>query len=147
MQKMKVSLGVFLSFIVFSLSSIWANGKVVTIDWQMLHELDFQTGKMTPALAQVDGESVRIPGYIVPLEGDEGTITEFFLVPYFGACIHVPPPPPNQIVHVIMNKGFPGEMAFYPVWVSGVLNVATMQNEFAEASFSMNGFQVVEYEF
>lgn len=146
MQKMKVNLAVFLSLIFLCLAS-GAFGKAATIDWETLSELDFQTGKMTKGLEKLDGESVRIPGYIVPLEGDDGEITEFFLVPYFGACIHVPPPPPNQIVHVIMNKGFPGEIAFYPVWVTGVLNVATIQNDLAEASFSMNGFQVVEYEY
>jgi hypothetical protein len=49
----------------------------------------------------LDGTKVRIPGYIVPLEADDqGRLTEFFLVPFLGACIHVPPPPPNQIVYV-----------------------------------------------
>jgi hypothetical protein len=49
----------------------------------------------------LDGQNIRLPGYIVPLEvSEEGRTTEFLLVPYFGACIHVPPPPSNQIVHV-----------------------------------------------
>ena len=46
------------------------------------------------------GQSVRLPGYVVPLEDLAAGIKEFLLVPYFGACVHSPPPPANQIVHV-----------------------------------------------
>lgn len=54
-----------------------------------------------PVVKALDGQNIRLPGYIVPLEvSEEGRTTEFLLVPYFGACIHVPPPPSNQIVHV-----------------------------------------------
>ena len=59
-----------------------------------------------PMVKALDGQQVRLPGYIVPLEvSEEGRVTEFLLVPYFGACIHVPPPPPNQIVHVTSELG------------------------------------------
>ena len=60
-----------------------------------------------PVVTQLDGQLIRLPGYIVPLEvNEEGRTTEFLLVPYFGACIHVPPPPSNQIVHVTSKVAF-----------------------------------------
>ena len=67
---------------------------------------------------------VKIPGYLLPLEFEGQTVTEFFLVPYVGACIHVPPPPPNQIVLVSFPGGFemPGDI-YTPVWVEGQMLV------------------------
>lgn len=67
----------------------------------------------------LDGKEVQIPGYVLPLEYDGTTITEFLLVPYVGACIHTPPPPPNQIVHVMIPDGFESDGIFAPVWVAG----------------------------
>ncbi len=59
-----------------------------------------------PVVKSLDGQQVKLPGYIVPLEvNEEGRTTEFLLVPYYGACIHVPPPPPNQIVHIFSEMG------------------------------------------
>ena len=63
-----------------------------------------QLGAVRPEL---NGSTVKIPGFVIPLEGDENTVTEFLLVPYFGACIHVPPPPPNQIIYVKFPQGAP----------------------------------------
>ena len=68
---------------------------------------------------EMDGRDVQIPGYVLPLEFEGTTITEFLLVPYVGACIHVPPPPPNQIVYVKVPDGFESEGIFAPVWVAG----------------------------
>ena len=70
----------------------------------------------------LDGEQVRIPGYLLPLEFDGTATTEFLLVPYVGACIHVPPPPPNQIVHVKFDSGYENPGMFTPVWVEGHLS-------------------------
>ncbi len=53
---------------------------------------------------ELNGSKVKIPGFVIPLEGDDKAVTEFLLVPYFGACIHVPPPPPNQIIYVKFKK-------------------------------------------
>ncbi len=69
----------------------------------------------------LDGQEVQIPGYVLPLEFNGTSITEFLLVPYVGACIHTPPPPPNQIVHVRVPDGFESEGLFVPVWVAGRL--------------------------
>lgn len=70
----------------------------------------------------MDGREIRMPGYALPLEFSGTTVTEFLLVPYVGACIHSPPPPPNQIVHVRTAKGFESQDIFEPVWVVGRIN-------------------------
>jgi len=70
---------------------------------------------------KLNGQQVRIPGYLLPLEMDGKKVTEFLLVPYVGACIHSPAPPPNQIVHVKHAKGVEAQGLFTPVWVQGVL--------------------------
>ena len=70
---------------------------------------------------KLNGQQVRIPGYLLPLEMDGKKVTEFLLVPYVGACIHSPAPPPNQIVHVRHAKGFEAQGLFTPVWVQGVM--------------------------
>lgn len=88
----------------------------------------------TSVASDLDGQQVRIPGYLLPLETTGRKVSEFLLVPYFGACIHVPPPPPNQIIHVKMKKGsYSSKGLFDPVWVTGVLSVqATVQDLFLE---------------
>jgi len=71
---------------------------------------------------QLDGKPVKIPGYLLPLEFEGKLVREFLLVPYVGACIHTPPPPPNQIVHVTSEQGFTTDGGLYtPVWVSGTM--------------------------
>lgn len=77
----------------------------------------------------LDGKPVRIPGYLLPLEFDGDKVTEFLLVPYVGACIHTPPPPPNQIVHVKTEKAYTTDGGLYtPVWVSGLMKTEQSQS-------------------
>ena len=73
--------------------------------------------------ATLDGKTVRMPGFVLPLEYAGKKVSEFLLVPWVGACIHTPPPPPNQIVHVRMAKGaeFESKGMYAAVWVTGVL--------------------------
>ena len=80
---------------------------------------------------ELNGERVRMPGYLLPLELEGTRVTEFFLVPYVGACIHVPPPPPNQIVLVRMtdNESYQSEKLFEPVWVTGVISTSSTVQE------------------
>ena len=75
--------------------------------------------------AVLDGETVRMPGYLLPLEFSGKEVTEFLLVPYVGACIHTPPPPPNQIVHVKADKPVANVTVFAPVWVTGRMSTAS----------------------
>ena len=82
---------------------------------------------------QLDGQRIRMPGYLLPLEFDGRKVSEFLLVPYVGACIHTPPPPPNQIVHVTAKNGFePGDGLYTPVWVDGL-----MKTERSESNLSL----------
>jgi Uncharacterized protein conserved in bacteria len=74
-----------------------------------------------PSLA---GQRVRLSGYLLPLEFDGGEVSEFLLVPFVGACIHVPPPPPNQIVHVMLAGRYAAHGAFAPVTVTGTMSVS-----------------------
>ena len=71
--------------------------------------------------AGIVGKNVRIPGYVLPLELVSGKATEFLLVPTVGACIHTPPPPGNQIIHVKFSDGIEISQLYTPVWVSGEL--------------------------
>ena len=71
----------------------------------------------------LDGRNIRLAGYVLPLDFDGTMVKSFLLVPYVGACIHVPPPPPNQIVHVEAGKPFLSETLFAPVWVTGLIRV------------------------
>lgn len=70
-------------------------------------------------LPELDGRDVKIPGYVLPLEFSGTLVKKFLLVPYVGACIHTPPPPPNQIVNVSVSEGFKSNGLFTPVWVTG----------------------------
>lgn len=76
-------------------------------------------------VAELDGQVVRMPGYLLPLEFSGREVTEFLLVPYVGACIHSPPPPPNQIVHVRAEKPFANLAVFAPIWVTGKMSTAS----------------------
>ncbi len=82
----------------------------------------------TAVVKELDGQRVRMPGYLLPLEITDGKVTQFLLVPYVGACIHVPPPPPNQIVHVKVDqsKGLKKGGLFDPVWVTGKIKTKSM---------------------
>jgi hypothetical protein len=71
----------------------------------------------------------------LPLEFAEGKVTEFLLVPFVGACIHTPPPPPNQIIHVKVESGFRSKGMFEPVWVDGVIKAEQSRTEQPEPLF------------
>lgn len=88
-----------------------------------------------------DGTDIRIPGYVLPLEYDGEQVTEFLLVPYVGACIHTPPPPANQIIHVKPNASFRAKGMFTPVWVTGKLTIERSQQSVG-LSDGVGGFEV-----
>ena len=70
---------------------------------------------------KLDGKKIRMAGYLLPLEFSDDGVTDFLLVPYVGACIHVPPPPPNQIVFVRLRKKFLVTELFTAVWIDGTM--------------------------
>ena len=88
---------------------------------------------------EIDGKAVRVPGFVVPLEfDDDQVITQFFLVPYFGACIHMPPPPPNQIILVNYSTGLELDALYDPIWISGMLKVSLTENSLGRSAYSMD---------
>ena len=76
-----------------------------------------------PTEASLAAMRVRLPGFAIPLEAKADKVTEFLLVPYFGACIHSPPPPANQIVHAISAKPLKGMRSMDAIWVHGTLSL------------------------
>ncbi len=86
---------------------------------------------------ELDGQSVSIGGYVVPLDFDATTVKEFLLVPFVGACIHVPPPPANQIIYVKTEKGFEVGGQFDPVTVTGKINTTVAFTGLADAGYTI----------
>ena len=101
--------------------------------------------RSAPVVGELDGENVRLPGFVVPLDFEGTEISEFLLVPYFGACIHVPPPPSNQIVYVKTVAAYPLKELFDPVWVTGVLSTQAHLNDVGDAGYTMQATIIEPY--
>lgn len=76
--------------------------------------------------SEIDGKLIRLPGYLLPLDFSGKLVSEFLLVPWVGACIHTPPPPPNQIVHVRPEKPIEMMGVYAPVWVTGKMSTGAL---------------------
>lgn len=98
-----------------------------------------------PVVPALMSQRIRIPGFLVRLEGDQEGITEFLLVPYFGACVHVPPPPSNQVIHVVAAKPVPADQNMQAVWVSGVMSVAAAATDMGNAGYRIEAQKVAPY--
>lgn len=97
---------------------------------------------------ELEGVTVKIPGFIVPLDvGKDGLVSEFFLVPYFGACIHVPPPPPNQIVYVKAPKGIALDSIYEAYWITGKMQLQQKQTRLGAAAYALTADKVEIYKF
>jgi len=96
----------------------------------------------------LQGVNVKLPGFIVPLDvGKDGMVSEFFLVPYFGACIHVPPPPPNQIVYVKMKKGIALDSIYDAYWITGQMRVENKSTKLGAAAYAMDADKLEVYKY
>ncbi|MDH4983159.1 DUF3299 domain-containing protein [Hyphomicrobium sp. D-2] len=91
---------------------------------------------------ELDGKRVRIGGYVVPLDFEATTIKEFLLVPFVGACIHVPPPPANQIIYVKAEEGFEIAGQFDPVWVTGTITTEPAITGLADTGYTIAAEEV-----
>jgi uncharacterized protein len=113
-------------------------------DKRWMSERRIQPGASgVPAVVtDLDGRRVRIGGYVVPLDFEATNVKEFLLVPFVGACIHVPPPPPNQIIYVKTAKGFDVAGSFDPVYVTGTLKVASQYTGLAETGYTIDADKV-----
>jgi hypothetical protein len=100
-----------------------------------------------PVVPSLDGQRVRLPGFVVPVDYDDKNVAEFLLVPYFGACIHTPPPPANQIVHVTTGGFGPSpDQLWDPVWVTGIMATEHVSSELAEAGYRMQAESIEPYD-
>ena len=98
-----------------------------------------------PVVPQMSGQKVRIAGFLVRLEGDDKFIREFLLVPYFGACVHVPAPPVNQVVHVVPAKPVPVGPDMSAVWVKGTMSVTAAKTDLGDAAYRIDAVEVEPY--
>ncbi|WP_240482179.1 DUF3299 domain-containing protein [Ruegeria marisrubri] len=92
-----------------------------------------------------NGKRVRIPGYLVPLEYKEQGVISALLVPYVGACIHVPPPPPNQLIFVTTETPYESKSLFEPVYVTGMFGTAATNTQLAEVGYALSADEIVPY--
>jgi uncharacterized protein len=98
-------------------------------------------------IPEFNQQKVRIPGFIVPLEFTEQlNVKEFFIVPYFGACIHLPAPPPNQVIYVTLAKSVRLESLNDPFWITGTLATSIIENDVATAAYTLSATSVMPYE-
>ena len=98
-----------------------------------------------PANPQLVGQEVRIPGFVVPLEDSKEGMKEFLLVPYFGACIHSPPPPANQIIHVLPKAPAKGLRSMDAVWISGRITTQRTDSFMGAAGYRIEAVEVAPY--
>lgn len=96
----------------------------------------------------LDGVRVRLPGYAVPFDfRPGGHVSEFLLVPYYGACLHQPPPPPNQTVYVSAPDG-PIQLPelWAPIWVEGEMRTEKRESDLADSAYTIIVEHVERYE-
>lgn len=123
-----------------------ATEEAVNIDWRVLAGLDYANGKATDTLKKLEGKLVRIPGFVVPIDDFQEEGAEFLLVPYYGACVHTPPPPPNQIVMVTMAGKKSIKMnLFDAVWLSGRLKISSVESPYGTVGYQLEGMKVEPY--
>lgn len=143
---------IFAALLVFSATvgvgiyfmSAKGGGSGVEVDWRLLGQMDYISHKASSELEQLNNKQIKIPGFMVPLEDDMKKVKEFLLVPTPQACIHVPPPPPNQMVYVIMKEGVDASVGV-PIWVYGTLKLNTKNSQYGEVSFELVGDSVENY--
>ena len=145
-----------------------------TLDWDELMPADFQPGALfegvdlasladddpkarelmtqlreiwdkAPVVETLNGAQIRLPGFAIPLETDGQSTRQFLLVPYYGACIHVPPPPANQTVLVEAPAGVLIHRVFDAVWVTGRLAVEPVNTGLAKAGYTLVAAKVEPY--
>ncbi len=113
---------------------------VTVLSWDLMETLDYKSGKAPDTLKKLDTQMVEVSGFIVPLEGEYlDKIKEFFLVPNPLACVHVPPPPPNQMIYVTMTQDIPLDMDLRGVAITGILTILESNTDDNFASFELFG--------
>lgn len=118
----------------------------VPVDWRLLGLLDFEKGIAPDTLKALDGKKVSVPGFIVPLDDAVEDGAEFLLVPYYGACVHTPPPPPNQMAFVTMHGNKSVKLALFDaVWLDGTLRITNYESPYGSVGFTIEGQSMRPY--
>ena len=119
---------------------------VPTVTWDILKTFDYQTQHAPASLKTFLNKPITIAGFIVPLELDEtiDTVKEFVLVPNPLACVHIPPPPPNQMILVTMKHAIPLDMDFRGVSITGILKLARSSVQEKLVGYELVGTHAVE---
>lgn len=124
-------------------SEIIAEGDLDEINDTWAPIFDENGVKLNTAL---NGQRVKLPGYIVPLETGVDGVSEFIFAPYLGACIHVPPPPPNQLVFVTTQTPWPSDSLWDAIWVYGQMNARLQTTELAEIGYELIAEKIEFYQ-
>ena len=109
--------------------------------WRPIY--DVNATKLNPIL---DGAYIKMPGFIIPMDQSADGVTNFMLVPYVGACIHTPPPPPNQLVYVTNNTPWPVNALWDPVWVTGQMRHEIQSTELGDTGYALIAEAMEVYE-
>lgn len=99
---------------------------------------------LAPTEPSLNGKKIRLPGFVLPLDQSDSLKT-FLLVPYFGACIHSPPPPANQIIQVVLDKAVKGFRSMDPVWVQGTMELFRTDSPWGSVGYRLKAVKVEAY--
>ncbi|KRS10824.1 hypothetical protein XM53_18965 [Roseovarius atlanticus] len=148
----------FLSIAAFGIAGQALADTVIVLDWRDLlpkddtslpgnlqgilpHDESSMAARQPPSTGiRTDwtGKIVQLSGFIVPLDHDGTGVTAFILVPYVGACVHVPPPPANQLVFVTTGTPYESSGMFEPVTVTGMFGTASRSTQLAEIGYALS---------
>lgn len=124
-----------------------SSGGVPTLTWNDLYEMDYKNNKAPEKLKSLNKRKIKIAGYVVPLTDEYFVLNEFLLVPNAQACVHVPPPPPNLIIHVKLDEPLPIEKVYNPAWIEGTFKIETSTSQHGAAAFKIDDATLDEYKY
>lgn len=114
------------------------------ISWELLQKYDLKTKKADKALVDRLKKDLTLTGFAIPLEFDKKEVNEFLLVPYVPSCMHVPPPPENQIVYVKLNKPEAVDNLWFPLQVTGSLAIDEKKSKEALYNFTAKKLVIIK---
>jgi len=139
----------------FSSDDIWARyaDQLEAVEWgspeanAIYDQMQAESLDAASINTEMDGQKVQMVGFVAPLSYETDVITEFLLVPFFGACIHVPPPPANQTIMVTLDEGMSLDDSYGMVLVTGTMSLDMVETGIGTASYSLtNGaYRVASY--
>ncbi|MEM9577428.1 MAG: DUF3299 domain-containing protein [Pseudomonadota bacterium] len=124
-------------------AEIIGDGEIDMVNDTWLPEFDENATKLNDAL---DGAYIRMPGYVLPIDISAEGVTSFIMVPYVGACIHVPPPPANQLVFVDTATPWPSDQLWDPVWVTGRMRHQLQSTTLADIGYALTADLIEVYD-